>query len=47
MMARTRHRRILGDSTAEWLFPTGAYAYWRGQPVKAEYAYEAAAELRQ
>jgi hypothetical protein len=47
-----RHGQLNGmkvpvDSTAEWLFPTGAYAYWRGQPVKVEYAYEVAAELRQ
>jgi hypothetical protein len=27
------------DSTVEWLFPAGAYAYWRGQPVKIEYDY--------
>jgi hypothetical protein len=27
------------DSTVEWLLPAGAYAYWRGQPVKIEYEY--------
>jgi hypothetical protein len=25
------------ESTVEWLFPIGAYAYWRGKPVKIEY----------
>jgi hypothetical protein len=27
------------DSTVEWLFPAGAYAYWRGQPVEIEYGF--------
>lgn len=27
------------DSTAEWLFPAGPYAYWRGQPITIEYEY--------
>jgi hypothetical protein len=27
------------DSTVEWLFPTGPYAYWRAEPVKITYDY--------
>lgn len=34
--------RVPVDSTVEWLFPTGAYAYWRGQPVNIQYEYEIA-----
>ena len=30
---------VPADSTVEWLFATGPYAYWRGQPAKIEYEF--------
>ena len=31
--------RVPVDSAVEWLFATGPYAYWRGQPAKIEYEF--------
>lgn len=31
--------KVPEDSTVEWLFPAGAYPYWRGRPIKIEYEY--------
>ena len=35
------------ESTVEWLFPDGAYAYWRGRPSKIEYEYATAPAMSQ